>query len=756
MTKSTLAFCVALCILCCYSCNQNKKTYDKLSIDIIPQPLELKLETGELSINKEQLSIFSRVTQLEKVIEKWREIFKFDQTLNSKSQVVNLHLNNTLEQDEYDLKISENGIDIEASSETGFFYALQSLKQIIDASSSKHVSLPFCTIKDKPRFNYRGMHLDVCRHFFSVKEVKEYIDLLAYHKFNYFHWHLTEDQGWRIEILKYPKLQEISAYRKETLIGHYNDQPHEFDEKRYGGYYTQEEVKEIVAFANDRYITVIPEIEMPGHAQAVLAAYPELGCNGGPYEVLTKWGISENVFCPYEKTFKFLEDVIDEVVELFPGPYIHIGGDECPKITWKESEFCQNLINEKNLKDEHGLQSYFITRMEKYINSKGKQIIGWDEILEGGLAPNASVMSWRGESGGISAAEQGHNVVMSPTSNCYFDYYQSEDENEPLAIGGMLPLKKVYEYEPVPENLSKENHKYIMGAQGNLWTEYIPDFDQLMYMAYPRACAMAEVNWTAKENKDYDSFIARLDTHLKRLDKKGINYADHRNEVKCTVLAGDGKCQTILESGAKDVQLKYWSNRNPKEILYTDSIALETCDTLYYAAFKKDQRVSKVYKKAFVQHKGIGAKYRLGRQPSEKYGAHGSAVAMNGIRANPQKFGDSEWLGFEGTNTSLIVDFKKEETISTIKMGFFNAPAYWIYPPKEIKISVSPDGRDWGQINQITALDGPIKRMPVAVDLEEVKTRYLLISIENFGLIPDGNDGAGHRAWLFMDEVEIY
>jgi hexosaminidase len=368
------------------------------------------------------------------------------------------------------------------------------------------------------------MHLDVGRHFFSVDFIKKYINLMAMLKMNTFHWHLTEDQGWRIEIKKYPKLQEIAAFRDETLIGHYSDKPHQFDGKKYGGFYTQEEIKEVVKYASARQITIIPEIEMPGHSQAAIAAYPELGCTGEQVKVATKWGVFEEIYCPKETTFKFLEDVIDEVSNLFPGKYIHIGGDEAPKIRWENCEHCQNLIKKEGLKDEHELQSYFIARMEKYINSKGKQIIGWDEILEGGLAPNATVMSWRGTNGAIEAAKQKHTVILTPQSHCYFDHYQSENKNEPLAIGGFLPLEKVYNFNPIPDELTTEEHQYVLGAQGNVWTEYMQTSENVEYMVFPRAIALSEVLWSAKEHRNYTDFIYRLEYFNKILDARNVNH----------------------------------------------------------------------------------------------------------------------------------------------------------------------------------------------------------------------------------------
>jgi hexosaminidase len=385
--------------------------------------------------------------------------------------------------------------------------------------------MPCVEITDMPRFKWRGMHLDVCRHFMPVDFVKKYIDLMAIQKMNRLHLHLTDDQGWRIDINAYPKLAEISAWRDETLVGHYNDEPRTFDGKVHGGFYTHDDIREIVEYAEQRYVTVVPEIEMPGHAQAALAAYPEISCTGGPFKVSTYWGIREEVFCAgNERTFEFLENVLAEVLDLFPGDYIHVGGDECPKVRWEQCSKCQARIREEGLHDEHELQSYFITRMEKYLSEKGRRLIGWDEILEGGLAPNATVMSWRGEAGGIAAAGSGHDVVMTPYSHTYFDYYQADPETEPLAIGGFLPIDTVYAYDPVPAELAEQHRHHILGVQGQVWTEYIPIPEKAEYMAFPRACAMAEIGWTPLDRKNFDEFSRALETHLTRLDFMNVNY----------------------------------------------------------------------------------------------------------------------------------------------------------------------------------------------------------------------------------------
>jgi len=436
----------------------------------------------------------------------------------------------------YALSVTPDQVTISAKTSHGLFYGVQSLLQLLppeiayeDPSfvpKNFNWTIPAVEITDYPRYDYRGMHLDVARHFFPVEFVKKYIDLIAMQKMNRFHWHLTEDQGWRIEIKQYPKLTEVGGWRDSTLVGHYDSE--RYDGIRYGGYYTQEEVKEIVQYADDRYITVIPEIEMPGHSSAALEAYPELGCEPGKnYKAQTTWGVFEDIYCPSEETFTFLENVLTEVIDLFPSEYIHIGGDEAPKTAWENSELAQQLIKRESLEDEHELQSYFITRIERFLNSRGRQIIGWDEILEGGLAPNATVMSWRGIEGGIAAAQQGHDVVMTPTSHVYLDYYQADPATEPLAIGGFTTLEKTYSYEPTPDTLTAEQAKHILGAQGNVWTEYIHTGDKVEYMAWPRSTALAEVVWSPKEKRDWFNFWGRLQSHFKRLEYMGVNAAEH-------------------------------------------------------------------------------------------------------------------------------------------------------------------------------------------------------------------------------------
>jgi hexosaminidase len=463
----------------------------------------------------------------------------------------------------YRLKVTSNNLTIVATDAAGLFYGIQTLMQMVPASfltmQNKEVEIHGWIINDSPRFSYRGMHLDVGRHFFPVDFIKQYLDMMAMYKFNTFHWHLTEDQGWRIEIKKYPKLTEVGAYRDSTLVGKYSTKPHRWDGKRYGGFYTQEQIRDIVKYAADRHITIIPEIEMPGHSLAALAAYPELACTPGPFRPATLWGVFPDIYCPKEETFEFLENVLTEVMDLFPGKYIHIGGDEAPKERWKESKLCQKIIKEHGLKDEAELQTYFVERIEKFLNAHGHQLIGWDEILEGGLSPGATVMSWRGIEGGIAAARADHDAIMTPGNFCYFDHYQAGPEDEPIAIGGMTTLKEVYDYEPVPEELNKKEAQHILGAQGNVWTEYMHTPKKVEYMVLPRMAALSEVVWTKPDLKSWKSFQRRINDHFKRYKAYGWNYCPGSYKLEFSEKKDDenGGYQVTIESEIYQPEIHY-------------------------------------------------------------------------------------------------------------------------------------------------------------------------------------------------------
>jgi hexosaminidase len=507
---------------------------------LIPGPREMSLSDGTFTIRPDTMIVHDDNADLRRIARQLASNlepatgYEFELTANPprSDNVIRLAIQEKglpLGNEGYELTVSPNRVVIKAPGPAGVFYGVQTLRQLLPKEIERKAqvagvpwTLPCLKIIDQPRFPWRGFLLDEGRHFQGKAFVLRFIDQMALHKMNVLHWHLTEDQGWRIEIRKYPRLTQIGSRRDQTPFCHDRNTG---DGKPYGPYYyTQDDVREIVAYAADRHVTIVPEIEMPGHAQAAIAAYPELGNLSERLPVRWKWGVNRNVYNVEEQTFRFLEDVLTEVMDLFPSRFIHIGGDECPKAQWKESESAQKLMEEEGLKDEHELQSYFIRRIERFLNSRGRRLIGWDEILEGGLAPNATVMSWRGVKGGIAAARSGHDVVMSPTSHCYLDYCQSRDTaNEPPAIGGFLPLKRVYSYEPIPAELPAGQHKHVLGVQGNLWTEYISKPRHVEYMAWPRGCAIAEIGWSPA-GKDYLDFHGRLQVHLERFDVMDVSY----------------------------------------------------------------------------------------------------------------------------------------------------------------------------------------------------------------------------------------
>ncbi|MER3632668.1 MAG: beta-N-acetylhexosaminidase [Blastocatellia bacterium] len=525
------------------------------SISLIPKPLSV--ESGKKQVELTRTTNIVATDQAarlaaEALNERLKATSGFQLNIVGKNEsgpaiVFETESSDSTAPESYRLSISATGIRI-SGDPAGLFYGVQTLMQILPRRFGETVEVPFITVTDSPRFKYRGMHLDTARHFMPVEFVKKFIDLMAQFKFNSFHWHLTDDQGWRLEIKKYPRLTEIGSFRPETVVER-NLSPYIGDNQPHGGFYTQEQIRDVVQYASKRYITIIPEIEMPGHASAALAAYPQFGCKKDyQYKVQTTWGIFKEIFCPTEETFRFLEDILEETMLLFPdSPYIHIGGDEVLKDHWRESEFVQELKNRENLKDEHEVQSYFIRRIEKFVNSKGKKIIGWDEILEGGIAPNATIMSWRGMRGGIEAAKAKHAVIMTPTDYVYFDYGQGNPEYEPLNIGSYVPLAKVYSFEPISPDLAKDEAHFVIGGQANIWTEYMKTPQQVEYMAFPRMLALSEVLWTIKEERNFDDFQRRLNLFLPRLDDQNVNYRIPEPGGLQNILTQHHKVQLTLE-----------------------------------------------------------------------------------------------------------------------------------------------------------------------------------------------------------------
>lgn len=679
----------------------------------------------------------------------------------------------------YDIVMPGRNDIIIHGSDRSVFYGIQTLLQHIDIAKSKYpkaertVSLPAVSIKDYPRFQYRGMHLDVCRHFMPVELVKQYIDYLAMYKFNTFHWHLTEDQGWRIEIKKYPKLTEVGGWRNGTIIGAYPGTGN--DSIKHGGYYTQEQIKEVVKYAADRYITVIPEIELPGHSSAAIAAYPALSCFpdedtkypaecvwAGPTkgkQVQQTWGVFEDVFCPTEYTFNFLQDVLDEVMELFPSRYIHIGGDECPKDSWKRSAFCQQLMKEKGLKDEHELQSYFIQRIEKYINSKGKKIIGWDEILEGGLAPNATVMSWRGEAGGIAAAKQKHEVIMTPGEPLYLNHSQTKNEDS-ITQGGYNPIEAVHNYQPIPKELTAQEGKYILGAQGNVWSEYIGSQSKLEYTIFPRIAALAEMLWTPKEKRSWKDFERRLPGIMKSLRKRKINFSNAYYDPELIVSETEDN---------KGIYLQLKNNAGYQSFIHADSL---TGNDLYISKGRKRIIKSSVLSMALTDsnqevksnwilqyfnfNKATGKKTTLSSPASAQYPGDGAFTLVNGVQNTKGISKSPEFIGFAGTNCEAVIDLGKTDSIHKVTVHALNDNGAWIWKPSGIEIFVSDNGTDFttaGAANNFIKTAGANGTITATFDV--IKTRFVKVLVKNWGIIPPGNSGSGSKAWLFVDEIEV-
>jgi hexosaminidase len=746
-----------------------------MQYNIIPYPQELTPKEGTFTFNKRTVIVCpTNEPEIQKLALQFAEQFKRVSGISivvksiekvKKNEQVFVFQKALLENDEaYKLQISPNAIRVEARTPNGFFYALQTLYQLLptdiygkNKSKIRKWSAPCVSISDAPRFAYRGLHLDVGRHFFPIDFIKKYIDAMAFHKLNNFHWHLTEDQGWRLEIKKYPLLTEIGSKRKETLIGNFFERfPQQFDGKPYGGFYTQDEAREIVAYAAERFINVIPEIELPGHAQAALASYPFLSCTQDTtIEVATRWGIFKDVYCPRESTFTFLEDVLTEVLDIFPSKYIHIGGDECPKDRWKECPDCQSLIKKLNLKDEHELQSYFVQRIERFLNSKGRKIIGWDEILEGGLAPNATVMSWRGTNGGIAAAKAGHDVIMNPRTHCYFDYYQSDPMNEPTAIGGYLPLNKVYHYEPVPAELTSDEAKYILGAQANVWTEYIPTSQHVEYMTFPRVSAMSEVLWSSTKN--WESFSKRLLTQFERYSTLGIHFSKAFYDVQFKPeLTSENKMKVTLSVDYPDAPIYYTTNGQaptPKDALYVLPLVFDQSVTLTAATFV-DGKMQKPITKSYSVNKLTGLEYTQNLKNTWFDGGAKFALT-DGIFGNNKLY--SEWMGIGGNmDAEITVDMKEMKPIERFSVGLISIPGLCVQHPTQIQLFCSTDDAEYTLIaeKQIVPSDLPTWEIirPELV-FPKTETRFLKLKLKNSGVCPAGRPSG---SMIFMDEIEAW
>ena len=638
----------------------------------------------------------------------------------------------------YQLTVTNTGIEIQYSNYQSLCNAFQSLNQLI----LNPKELMGIRISDQPAFSYRGVHLDCSRHFFTIGELQKFIDQMAKLKFNRFHWHLTDDQGWRIEIKKYPKLTSVGAWRDSTLIGHFSKQPIEYEYQKYGGFYTQEEAKQLVEYAHIRGIEIIPEIEMPGHARAALAAYPELSCTEKQLPVVGTWGVFDDVFCNQEKTRSFLKDVLDEIIEIFPSQVIHIGGDECPKVNWEKCPKCKEIMTTYHLKNSHELQSFFIRDIEKHLNSKGRTIIGWDEILEGGLAPNAQVMSWQGIEGGIAAAKQKHQVVMTPTSYCYFDYYQSGHPSEPLAIGGYLPLEKVYQFNPL-NGLEDEYKHYILGGQANLWTEYLPNIQAVEYNAYPRLVAMSEVLWN-QSKIPYPDFVTALSNYyLPQLRKDGVRFSTSFLDPKLEIRPYKTGVSYGLIKPVDDV---VFSLNNEVVSGINIERTEQVKESRYLIHSNIGDQEMRVCDYTFTSHLALGKRVEFNTKPHEKYNHNGSLGLTDGV-VGRKPWKGNEWLGFNNDTIQFILDLETITAFSKIEIGTLNDPGSWIYRPERFQIQVSSDGKKYKTVAK-SKMNGDLIRVA-----KKMKARYIKVTIYNKELIPPGQTGAGFTPWTFINEL---
>lgn len=755
------------------SCGQTKKV--DATYNIVPKIQKIELRNAESFILNNTTKIVHTVEN-KKTADLLAEYIKLNTGIivsvtdqdTDQNSIILKNENVSDNPEAYKITVTKDQIVVDGASEAGVFYGIQTLRKAIPADKNiGSVEFKAVSIEDFPRFSYRGMHMDVARHMFSIDSIKIYIDMLAMHNINRFHWHLTDDQGWRLEIKKHPELTKIGSMREQTVIGKNSGV---FDGQPYGGYYTQEEVKEIIQYAKDRFITVIPEVDLPGHMLAALTTYPNLGCTGGPYKVAQTWGVFDDVLCAgNDDIYPFLEDIFDEVIELFPSEYIHIGGDECPKAHWEKCPKCQAKIKELGLKAdknhtaEQRLQSYVIQRIEKYINDKGRKIIGWDEILEGGIAPNATIMSWRGTEGGLIAAQQGHDAVMTPTSFMYFDYYQSANLNdEYFGIGGFVPVEKVYSYEPVAEELPLDKQKHILGVQANLWSEYIKSFKQAQHMVLPRMAALCEVQWTMPDKKDYADFLPRLANLTKLYDHYDYNYATYIFDITANyAFNSESKNATLTLSTFDNAPIYYTTDGgvpSSSSTLYEAPILINKTTNIKAIALRDNGYInSRIYDKNIDLNKATFKPITLNPQPWKNHTYGGAPVLVDG-ELGSGVYSDGTWIGYDSDVTATI-DLEEVLEISKVTLGTFIDPASWIFNLEELIVETSMDNKSFTQVFSQ-------KYPPVAdgihvgpsyeeAKFNETKARYVRITAKRISAQPEWAAGPKHTGHLFIDEIKV-
>ncbi len=712
-------------------------------------------------------SLQNEAHELQKILRQ-RTGYPSEISLTHKKQHKNivLQIDTTLSHPEaYRLIITPQAICISGKKAAGIFYGIQTLRKSIPSAGEQTVVFPSVDIYDYPRFPYRGAHFDVARHFFPLDSVKAFIDMIALHNINTFHWHLSDDQGWRIEIEKYPLLTEVGSVRKGTCIGRDFESS---DSIPYGGFYTKEEARELVRYAAERHITVIPEIDLPGHMLAALTAYPSLGCTGGPYDLWQRWGVSEDLLCAgNDSTYTFIADVLGEIMDVFPSEYVHVGGDECPKVRWEACPKCQAAIKRLGIKaDSHAsaeekLQSHVMTFAGKVLAGRGRRMIGWDEMLDGGLPAGAAVMSWRGVEGGVAAARAGHDAVMTPVSHCYFDYYQAIDRtNEPLAIGGYVPLEKVYGFEPVAACLNSDEAKHIKGVQANLWTEYIRTFSHVLYMELPRLAALSEVQWCDPQARDYAGFTRRLLQLVHQYDAWGYNYAHHIFDVQASLKPiPERHCFEVSFATVDDAPVHYTldgtvpTEESPR---YTTPVEITGTSVIKAVAVRPSVK-SNVFEDSVVFHKAVACDVALANAPHSSYAAKGGGTLTDG-KFGPETFNTGAWLGFNGADLVATIDLVDAVEVSSVAVNALVDTPNWIFDATDMEVETSVDGRQFVKAASATF---PVAEKelclisPHRLDFPAVKARYVRVTMGCLRKIPGWHGGAGHPGFLFVDEVVV-
>jgi len=763
---------VLILVIVLSSCSKSK-VFTENDIQIIPKPAELKITEGVFEFSESTKFIVTNDAQKEissTLINKFKKATGWNLEVTDKvsGNYIQFVTDENFENEAYKLDVNQDRVLITSKNNAGFIYGLESIRQLlpVEIESKEIISnvdwiIPNVEIMDQPRFKWRGLMLDLSRHFFDKEYIKTIIDGLAMHKMNVLHLHLVDDQGWRIEIKKYPKLTEVGAWRVDQEDQHWNAREKVSPDEKgtYGGFLSQEDLKELVKYAQLKNVEVIPEIEMPAHVTSAIASYPELSCFETPVGVPSGgvWPITDIYCAGKENTFEFLENVLLEVIEIFPSKYIHIGGDEATKTNWEICPHCKKRMKKEGLHDVEELQSYFIKRMEKFINAHGKKLVGWDEILEGGLAPDATVMSWRGVKGGVEAAKQGHDVIMTPGSHCYFDHYQGPQNEEPQAWGGYTPLSKVYKFDPVVETMTSEEAAHVLGGQANLWAEFVPTEDQSQYMIFPRLAALAEAVWSPKELRDWNNFSTRIVSMFNRYDYLGINYAKSAYLVTSTskINMEQHVVELMLSNEFPNSDIRFTldgSGLNATSEKYINPIQLSETTIIKASLFENDKPVGKEFNKTINFHKAVGKKVLLKEIYSDKYQGTGEFNLVNTLRGT-KNFHDKQWQGWLGKDIEATIDLEKEMSIHQVVVGTLENQGSGIYFPIAIQVFVSVDGEKYeeaGTFERPFAKNGISELKDFKVAFDECSARYVKVLVRNVKKVPNGGG-----TWMFVDEIII-